>query len=51
MSAEKSDYRLGYLDAIFDEPRAKNATFMCQRGYDDGASDAEDETTTDKDES
>lgn len=41
-----SDYRLGYLDAIFGEPRAKNATFMYHAGYDNGLADEAEEQAT-----
>ena len=49
VAGDKADYRRGYLDAIFEKPRAKNDSFMYSRGYDGGVSDAEGETTTDKD--
>ena len=41
--AFKAEYRSGYLDAINDKPRAKQAGYMYNAGYDDGLNDIADE--------
>lgn len=34
-----SDYRMGYLDAIFERQRVTSHTFMYNAGYDAGIKD------------
>jgi hypothetical protein len=35
----KAEYRVGYMDAINEEPRKKQAPFMYNAGYDQGQQD------------